>query len=171
VAKPDVACFDCPNCAAKYKLVRAEADAKTLDRQITSRSCGVPFHGRKGRWYSNTLLWTVRRYGHPPRAWANESRYCHSRARDYVACAPTRPARGSGTNAGATILCKGARRKRVLWEVRCLESVSRPCRDPLLGPTNRRRGKRPCPLINIRLLRYAIRAHGSGKSGERSAFE
>jgi hypothetical protein len=59
----------------------------------------------------------------------------------------------------------------VLWEVRCLESVSRPSRDPLLGPTNRRRGKRPCPLINIRLLRYAIRAHGSSESGERSAFE
>jgi hypothetical protein len=125
----------------------------------------------KGRWDSNTLLWTVRRYGHPPRAWANESRYCHSRARNYVACAPTRPARGSGTNAGATILCKGVRRKRVLWEVRCLESVSRPCRDPLLGPTKRRRGKRPCPLMNIRLLRYAIRAHGSSESGERSAFE
>jgi transcription elongation factor Elf1 len=48
VAKPYVACFDCPNCAAKYKLVRAEADAKTLDRQITCRSCGVPFHGREG---------------------------------------------------------------------------------------------------------------------------
>jgi transcription elongation factor Elf1 len=48
VAKPDVARFDCPNCAAKYKLVRAEADAKTLDRQITCRSCGVPFHGLEG---------------------------------------------------------------------------------------------------------------------------
>jgi predicted RNA-binding Zn-ribbon protein involved in translation (DUF1610 family) len=48
VAKPDVVSFDCPNCGAKYKLVRAEADPKLLDRQITCRSCGAPLHGREG---------------------------------------------------------------------------------------------------------------------------
>ena len=44
----DIARFDCPNCGVKYKLVRIEADAKTLDRQITCRNCGAPFHGREG---------------------------------------------------------------------------------------------------------------------------
>ncbi|HEY1749200.1 MAG TPA: hypothetical protein VGG11_20880 [Xanthobacteraceae bacterium] len=32
MAKPEVSCFECPNCRATYKLVRAEADPKTLDR-------------------------------------------------------------------------------------------------------------------------------------------
>jgi hypothetical protein len=48
VAKPDVSRFECPNCGAKYKLVRVEADPKIINRQITCRSCGAPFHGREG---------------------------------------------------------------------------------------------------------------------------
>ena len=40
--------FECPNCGAKYKLVRAEADPKLPDREITCRRCGTPFHGREG---------------------------------------------------------------------------------------------------------------------------
>ena len=48
MAKPGVMRFDCPNCGAKYKMVRAEDDPKTLDHQITCRSCGAPFHGREG---------------------------------------------------------------------------------------------------------------------------
>ena len=47
-SEPDVSRFDCPNCGAKYKLVRVEADPKTINRQITCRSCGAPFHGREG---------------------------------------------------------------------------------------------------------------------------
>ena len=46
--EPDVSRFDCPNCGAKYKLVRALADPKLLDRQITCRSCSAPLHGREG---------------------------------------------------------------------------------------------------------------------------
>ena len=40
--------FDCPQCGAKYKLVRAEADEQTIDRQITCRKCGAPLQGRQG---------------------------------------------------------------------------------------------------------------------------
>jgi predicted RNA-binding Zn-ribbon protein involved in translation (DUF1610 family) len=48
VAKSDISRFECPNCKAKYKLVRVEGDPKTLDRQITCLSCGAPFYGREG---------------------------------------------------------------------------------------------------------------------------
>jgi hypothetical protein len=42
--------FDCPNCAAKYEVVRAEAPpGPTIDREITCLSCGGPLHGRRGR--------------------------------------------------------------------------------------------------------------------------
>jgi hypothetical protein len=41
--------FDCPNCAAKYEVVRAEAPpGPTIDREITCLSCGGPLHGREG---------------------------------------------------------------------------------------------------------------------------
>ncbi|HMK71636.1 MAG TPA: hypothetical protein VK442_11750 [Xanthobacteraceae bacterium] len=40
--------FDCPNCGARYKVVRVEADAVSTDRQVTCRVCGAPFHGREG---------------------------------------------------------------------------------------------------------------------------
>jgi predicted RNA-binding Zn-ribbon protein involved in translation (DUF1610 family) len=41
--------FECPNCAAKYELVRAEAPrGPTTDREITCLSCGRPLHGREG---------------------------------------------------------------------------------------------------------------------------
>jgi hypothetical protein len=48
VAKPDISRFECPNCTAKYGLVRVEGDPKLLDRQITCRSCGAPLNGREG---------------------------------------------------------------------------------------------------------------------------
>jgi hypothetical protein len=42
--------FDCPNCAAKYEVVRVEApQGPTVDREITCVSCGGPLHGREGR--------------------------------------------------------------------------------------------------------------------------
>lgn len=40
--------FKCPNCGANYKLVRAEADHQSADRQVECQSCGAPFHGREG---------------------------------------------------------------------------------------------------------------------------
>ena len=40
--------FECAQCGAKYKLVRAEADEQTIDCQITCRKCGAPLQGRQG---------------------------------------------------------------------------------------------------------------------------
>jgi predicted RNA-binding Zn-ribbon protein involved in translation (DUF1610 family) len=41
--------FECPNCAAKYEVVRVEAPlGPTTDREITCVSCGGPLHGRDG---------------------------------------------------------------------------------------------------------------------------
>jgi predicted RNA-binding Zn-ribbon protein involved in translation (DUF1610 family) len=48
VAKPDISRFECPNCAAKYRLVRVEADPKLIDRPVTCLSCGAPLQGREG---------------------------------------------------------------------------------------------------------------------------
>jgi hypothetical protein len=41
--------FDCPNCHARYKLVRVECDDVDFDGQITCRSCGAPLQGREGK--------------------------------------------------------------------------------------------------------------------------
>ena len=48
MAKPDISRFECPNCGAKYKLVRVEAEPNSPDRQVICRSCGAPFYGREG---------------------------------------------------------------------------------------------------------------------------
>ena len=48
MTKSDLSPFECPNCGAKYKLIRVEAEPQSLDRQITCRSCGAPLHGREG---------------------------------------------------------------------------------------------------------------------------
>ena len=41
--------FECPNCAAKYKVVRVQAPQGPItDREITCLSCGAPLHGREG---------------------------------------------------------------------------------------------------------------------------
>jgi DNA-directed RNA polymerase subunit RPC12/RpoP len=47
VAKSDISRFECPNCRAEYKLVRVEPESKSVDRQITCRACGAPFHSRE----------------------------------------------------------------------------------------------------------------------------
>ena len=48
VSKSDVSSLECPNCKAKYKVVRVEADPKSVDCQIACRNCGAPSHGREG---------------------------------------------------------------------------------------------------------------------------
>lgn len=49
--------FDCPNCKAQYKLVRAEAGSSPiLDKQIECRHCGAPFRGREGRFILKYFL-------------------------------------------------------------------------------------------------------------------
>jgi predicted RNA-binding Zn-ribbon protein involved in translation (DUF1610 family) len=41
--------FECPNCAAKYDVVRVEAPREPItDREITCLSCGGALHGREG---------------------------------------------------------------------------------------------------------------------------
>ena len=38
----------CPNCAAKYELIRVEAPPETTDCEITCVSCGGPLRGHQG---------------------------------------------------------------------------------------------------------------------------
>ena len=47
--------FNCPNCQAEYKLVRAEGDPPP-DRQIVCRRCGGPFQGREGKFILKYFL-------------------------------------------------------------------------------------------------------------------
>jgi hypothetical protein len=47
--------FDCPNCDAEYKLVRAEAGPPP-DRQIVCRRCGSPLQGREGNFILKYFL-------------------------------------------------------------------------------------------------------------------
>jgi hypothetical protein len=53
----DSALFECPNCAAKYRVVRVEAPlGPTIDREITCLSCGGPLHGREGQFLLKYFL-------------------------------------------------------------------------------------------------------------------
>ena len=46
---PSSAPFNCPNCGAKYEVIRVEAPPRpTTDREIYCVSCGGPLHGRQG---------------------------------------------------------------------------------------------------------------------------
>jgi hypothetical protein len=45
---PEISRFDCPNCRAEYKLVRAEV-GPLPDRQIVCRRCDAPLQGREGK--------------------------------------------------------------------------------------------------------------------------
>ena len=56
--------FECPNCAAKYKVVRVEApEGPTTDRKIICVSCGGPLHGREGPFLLKYFLVERRRDG------------------------------------------------------------------------------------------------------------
>jgi predicted Zn finger-like uncharacterized protein len=52
---PETTRFDCPNCAAEYKLVRAEAGPPS-DHQIECRRCGAPLQGREGKFILKYFL-------------------------------------------------------------------------------------------------------------------
>ena len=52
---PETTRFDCPNCAAEYKLVRAEAGPPP-DHQIECRRCGAPLQGREGKFILKYFL-------------------------------------------------------------------------------------------------------------------
>src|SRR5262249_20004445 len=54
--------FECPNCAAKFEVVRVEAPpAPNTDREITCLSCGAPLHGREGPFLLKYFLRSNRR--------------------------------------------------------------------------------------------------------------
>ena len=49
--------FECPNCAAKYEVVRVEGPrVPTTDREITCVSCGGPMNGREGKFILKYFL-------------------------------------------------------------------------------------------------------------------
>jgi hypothetical protein len=48
--------FNCPNCNAKYKLVRAEAGPESSKGRIECYHCGGPLNGREGRFILKYVL-------------------------------------------------------------------------------------------------------------------
>ena len=49
--------FDCPNCGAKYEIVRIEVPLQpTADREVRCVSCGGSLRGRHGMFHSQILL-------------------------------------------------------------------------------------------------------------------
>ena len=49
--------FHCPNCMAKYEIVRVEAPPEpTTDREIECTACGAPLHGREGKFLLKYFL-------------------------------------------------------------------------------------------------------------------
>ena len=48
--------FNCPNCNAQYKLVRAEADHVGLYGQIECYHCGGPLKGGEGQFIFKYFL-------------------------------------------------------------------------------------------------------------------
>jgi hypothetical protein len=45
---PDTIIRTCPNCAARYKIVRVNAGPPDTFREITCKSCGGPLPAREG---------------------------------------------------------------------------------------------------------------------------
>jgi hypothetical protein len=41
--------FDCPNCGARYKIVRVERDEVLSEEQTACLGCDAPLNGREGR--------------------------------------------------------------------------------------------------------------------------
>jgi len=50
--------FECPNCAAKYEVVRVEAPRgpTAADREISCLACGGFLHGREGPFFLKYFL-------------------------------------------------------------------------------------------------------------------
>jgi hypothetical protein len=48
--------FKCPNCEARYEVVRIEEPPRSTDREVTCLSCGGPLHGREGRFLLKYFL-------------------------------------------------------------------------------------------------------------------
>jgi transcription elongation factor Elf1 len=56
LATPEPEPFACPNCGARYTLVRAEADRASVSGQVVCRGCGGPLNGREGRFVFKYFL-------------------------------------------------------------------------------------------------------------------
>jgi predicted Zn finger-like uncharacterized protein len=56
VLKSRAELFNCPNCNAQYRLVRAEAGPESSNGRIECRHCGGPLNGREGRFILKYLL-------------------------------------------------------------------------------------------------------------------
>jgi hypothetical protein len=56
--------FNCPNCDAVYRLVKAEAGPETVDRELTCRSCAAPLPAREGNFVMKYFL--LRKADRPP---------------------------------------------------------------------------------------------------------
>jgi hypothetical protein len=48
--------MQCPHCDAKYTVVRVEAPATPLAREVTCLSCGGPLAGREGNFILKYFL-------------------------------------------------------------------------------------------------------------------
>ena len=48
--------FNCPNCGARYEVVRIEEPPRPTAREVTCLSCGGPLHGREGRFLLKYFL-------------------------------------------------------------------------------------------------------------------
>jgi predicted RNA-binding Zn-ribbon protein involved in translation (DUF1610 family) len=42
--------FNCPNCGARYEVVRVEAENVAIDCELACLSCGAPLQSRQG-WF------------------------------------------------------------------------------------------------------------------------
>jgi transcription elongation factor Elf1 len=48
--------FRCPNCEARYHLVKVEADPQNKVRAITCRACGGPLSAQEGKYILKYFL-------------------------------------------------------------------------------------------------------------------
>ena len=48
--------FNCPNCGARYEVVRIEEPPRPTHREVTCLSCGGPLHGREGKFVLKYFL-------------------------------------------------------------------------------------------------------------------
>src|SRR5262249_7798704 len=71
---PQSASFNCPNCGAKYEIVRVEAPPHpTADRGVKCVSCGGSFQGRGGMFVFKNFFVGRPRWGAPQRRCCRES--------------------------------------------------------------------------------------------------
>jgi hypothetical protein len=58
---PDLSDFNCPHCAAAYKVVHVEAEDSSSDDEVTCLQCDGPLQGREDRFILKYFLVDRRR--------------------------------------------------------------------------------------------------------------